>query len=297
MASTTVIAVASHALALLGLALTRPPQPLDPVSVHAPDLVPVTLEATHEPGPVRANASPEPSPTARVEPHVRARAPHRERARSRDPQPIEEPAAPAGAGGELAAASTQDLGSDPISSPAPPASAPADALPPPLVPRPIRAPAAVFGARIDARDGVSPSSGGAQILGAVRAVADKGAPRNGHGTIRVEVDATGAVTRVTSSSPSWGKVARSIQAALAGRRIRVPSGGRGLAITVAVDADVTNVPPLITGEAKAAPCSRVETDQVGRLGRLPDPGCVDWLALLPLTRHRVSVKLVGEQAL
>jgi hypothetical protein len=296
MASTTVVAAALHALALLGLALTRPLHPAVNAPVNAPDLVPVTLEAIHEPGPARGKAPLESSPPARAGSRVRTPAPSRGRAGSRGPRPAD-------AGEERVAGPPRDLGSDPSSIAAPAASAPAasapaaSALPPPLLPLVTPAPSAVFGTLMPSRAGVSPSSGGAQILGAVRAVAQQGAPRNGHGTIRIEVDAAGAVTRVTCSSPSWDRVARSIQASLAGRRLRVPSGARGLAITMAVDADVTRVPPVITGETKATPCSQLESDQVGRSGRLPDPGCVDALGFLPLPRHRVSVKLVAEQAL
>lgn len=317
MASTTVVAVALHALAMLGLTFTRPPLPVADLSVNAPDLVPVTLETIQESGPARVNAPPGPSPPTRGESRVRAPASNRGRAASRGPQPVEEPPLPAEAADEPVSRPARDLGSDASSYTAPPASAPAasawgviapgviapgviappDVLPPPLLPRVTPAPSAVFGTTIPSRDGVSPSSGGAQILGTVRAVAAKGAPRNGHGTIRIDVDAAGAVTRVTCSSPSWDKVARAIQASLAGRRVRVPSGARGLAITMAVAADVTRVPPVLTGEVQAAPCSQIESDKIGRVGRLPDPACTDMLGFLPLPRHRVTVKLLAEQAL
>ena len=310
MASTTVVAVGLHALTLLGLALTRPPVPVADLSVNAPDLVPVTFETIHESGPARVNAPPEPSPPARIESRVRGPASNGGRAASRGPRPVEDPPLLAEAGDELVPGPAQDVGPDPSAYTTPAASvpgistlgiiapgviAPPDVLPPPLLPRVTPAPSAVFGTTIPSRDGVSPSSGGAQILGTVRAVAAKGAPRNGHGTIRIEVDATGAVTRVTCSSPSWEKVARSIQASLAGRRIRVPSGARGLAITMAVEADVTRVPPILTGEVQAAPCSQIESDKIGRVGRVPDPACTDVLGFLPLPRHRVSVKLLAEQ--
>jgi hypothetical protein len=165
------------------------------------------------------------------------------------------------------------------------------------VPRATPAPSAVFGAQSDPPGGTSASSSSALVLSTVRAVAKRDAPQNGYGTIRIEVDATGTITRVTTSIPSWDKALRSIQASLAGRRVRVPSSARGLVITLAVDADTTSAPRVLTGDAKSAPCSTIEKDQVGRITRLPEPGCVDVLALLPLRRHRVTVKLLSEQVL
>lgn len=302
MASATAAAVALHALALLGLSVSRPPPPPDGPSPQAMDLVTVTLDATSEPPSPRAAAPAAPlPPSAGVDTDVRARKPILGRASERAPAVPAEPEPATGATGAVVtgtdpdAFSAPDMGPAPSLTTIPPVSAPPDALPPPLVPRAIPAPSAIFGSQFSANDNAPPASGGAQIIGTVRAVAEQSAPRNGHGTIRVEVDGTGAVVRVTSSSPSWAAAARSLQASLAGRRLRVPSGGRGVILLFSVDAEITKAPPVLTGEAKAAPCSAEKKDQVGRVGGLPEPGCIDVLALLPLPRHRVTVKLAGEQ--
>lgn len=306
-AITTVVAAASHALALIGVFFTRPSHLsgslADPADALA--LVPVTLESPVEPTTPRADAplaSPHPAP---VEPDGRVKALDKRREGSRAPSLTREPASSTVSENGLAAGPTEG-GSEPglsaaSSSPSPPSPSPPsasvtpDLLPPPLAPRAMRAPSAVFGDQIDPLRAAPSSSAGAQLLGSIRALANQGAPQNGRGVIRIEVDATGAVTGVTSSSPSWEKVARSLAASLVNRRVRVPSGKRGLVITYAVDADVTTVPPAITGEVKATPCKLEQTNDVGRYGRLPDPGCIDVLALLPIPRHRVTVKLLGEQ--
>jgi hypothetical protein len=77
----------------------------------------------------------------------------------------------------------------------------------------------------------------------------------------------------------------------------MPVAGRGLVITFFVDADVTAAPRALTGEDEAKPCKPSDSSMVGRAGRLPDPGCIDIFSLIPHPRHRVRVKLIGEQPL
>ncbi|MFT3766025.1 MAG: hypothetical protein QM820_10985 [Minicystis sp.] len=174
-----------------------------------------------------------------------------------------------------------------------------DSLPPPLVPRAIRAPSAVFDGALPRPDTSGGTGAGSQIVGSARAIADTKAPRTGHGTVTIEIDAGGNVTRVGSTSPGWEIFARELQAKLSGRHLRVPSGARGVIVRLAVSADVTKAPAALTGEAKATPCRPPERDrdQAGRADVILNVGCLDWNALVPLPRHRISVSLAGEQAL
>jgi hypothetical protein len=302
MASATVAAVAVHSLALVGLVLTRPPEPSAAIAVNAPELIEVSIEAKGEQAAGRIIAPSEPPLPKNVEPRVRARAPdNRAPDKGRDvsdsPPASSEAASTAGVEEPMAAGPPPDWSFNPGLNIAPPARAPSAAIPPPLVPRATPVPSGVLGPQVDARGNTSAASGSALIISTVRDIANQDVPRNGYGTIRIEVDSAGTVTRVTTTVPSWDKALRSIQASLTGRRVRVPSSARGLVITLAVDAETTSVPRVLTGETKAAPCSKIEKDQAGRLGGLPDPGCVDVMALLPILRRRISVKLLSEQVL
>lgn len=181
---------------------------------------------------------------------------------------------------------------------APPA-AKADTLPPPLLPRAERAPSAVLEAPLAERTANLGLGAGGQVLGIARTVAGAAAPQRGHGTISIETDANGSVTRVGSTSPGWEAFARDLRAKLAGKRLRVPPGARGVIVRLAVNADVTGAPPALTGESKAVPCrpQERERDQAGRIDVVLNVGCQSWQSYVPLPRHRVSVSIAGEQAI
>jgi hypothetical protein len=198
--------------------------------------------------------------------------------------------------GDPSASAPPGAGSSGVAAP----SAPADeALPPPLFPRPLQAPRAVFES-LSGQPYATPGSGaGGQVLGVARAIADADAPRKGRGTISIETDPNGNVTRVRSTSPSWETFAKNLAAKLAGRRLRVPPGAKGVLIRLAVNAEVTTAPAAITGESKAQPCRgpQFERDNAGRQDFRLDMGCQDWSAFTPVERRRVSVSLAGEQTL
>ena len=138
----------------------------------------------------------------------------------------------------------------------------------------------------------------------VRRVAERSAPRQGRATLRVTVDEDGTVSSVVASGAGWEGVAQAIQAALAGRRLRVPAGAHGVVLSFAASATFTRTPPVLTGEARATPMipgvpagMEPPTDDTHRGLHTPpsNMAVVSPLALLPLARHGVTVELVGEQ--
>ncbi|MFO0756663.1 MAG: hypothetical protein U0359_09240 [Byssovorax sp.] len=187
--------------------------------------------------------------------------------------------------------------------PLPAAKAP-DKVPGPLLPLAQRAPAAALAAPLASSNGPSAASAAGQAMVAVRLSAEKAAPARGRGTIKVSVNADGTIAGVTSSGVGWDAVARLIQAALAGRRLRVAPGSGGALITFAVESSTTSAPALLTGDARAEPARAIAdgpmappTDDLhgGYATAAPNMAVIDGRALLPTTRKLVKVQLVGEQ--
>ncbi|APR77615.1 Hypothetical protein A7982_02962 [Minicystis rosea] len=297
------VAVALHLLVLGSLRLARPPLPSTPSAMRAETTIDLAIDPPSDPPASieapRASVSTEASPAT----VARATSP---RSVARKPSAAPQvdgpgqgavpsaagPVAAAEVGGDHAAPSAGDVSASPAAK-----GAKGDALPPPLVPRAVHAPRGVFDA-LTAPHEASPASGAApQLIGLARSVADASAPQRGHGTVRIDIDEGGNVTRVSATSPSWEAYARALQAKLAGRRLRVAPGAHGAVVKLAVDADVTAVPRMLTGEAKAMPCRPMDRDQAGRSDAIPNVGCNDLTALLPIPRHRVNVSIASEQSL
>lgn len=171
--------------------------------------------------------------------------------------------------------------------------------PPPLLPLAIHAPSAVLDAPLAQRGAASGAGASAQVMTAAHAIPDAKAPTTGRGTIKIETDANGLVLRVTTSNLAFGPYASELSAKLNGKRLRVPPGARGVLIQLAVDANTTAVPKLITGEATATPCRNpeYEKDQAGRNDVALNPACNNWQSFMPFSRHRVSVSVITEKAL
>jgi hypothetical protein len=133
------------------------------------------------------------------------------------------------------------------------------------------------------------------VTGSVFAAAEKGAPQKGTGTLSIEVDADGRVTGVTASSPTWARVASEIQVSLAGRKLRVPSGAKGVRVTYAVDADTSRTSNFLKGDPRVlVPCGTKGTDDVGRVDHQANMTCYSPGVRL---RFDVSIRLLGERAL
>jgi hypothetical protein len=283
-----------HGALIGGLWRTRPPP-----EARSPALgeeAPIDVEIARDPPPPTTAEAPSnsPAPAAAAGPVAATAAPKARRARG----PIVAAApASAGEGEPLSQESAGAASAAPAAVTAAASAPPRDALPPPLVPRAIRAPEAVLEAPLAQRNAEAGVDAGAQVIGAARAVADTNAPRNGRGTIEIATDADGNVVRVTSTSPSWESYARDLRAQLGGKRLRVPPGARGVAVRLSVSAEVTSAPKLLTGEEKAKPCRPMDRDQAGRIGAGMEPGCFDWKSPLPVSRRRVSVVIAGVQVL
>jgi hypothetical protein len=73
-------------------------------------------------------------------------------------------------------------------------------------------------------------------------------------------------------------------------------------ITLSLDAEVTRVPPVLTGEARAKPMGMdnahggVEDNHGGFGVGAPNMAVIDPTLLAPLKRRNVKVELVSEQA-
>lgn len=291
------IGVALHASALAGLRLARPPVP-PPAPLAADETLIDLALAPPPPAPPSPLVAPPRQASSPAPAAVAARPRHAARSPAAAPPGSAPVDTPPGTPGAVAAADLADKHAPPGANADDVAAAPrSDSLPPPLVPRAVHAPRAVFDALSAPREGSAGSGAGAQVIGVARSLADATAPRRGHGTVTIDIDAAGGVTRVSSTSPSWDAFARGLQAKLAGRRLRIQPGARGAIVHLAVSADVTSVPRALGGEAKATPCRAPDRDQAGRADAAPNAGCIDLTALLPVPRHRVSVSLAGERAL
>jgi hypothetical protein len=292
---TAPIALVLHALLLAFLVTRRAPLP-EPVVPASSEPIAVELDL----GEAR---SPKAPPLVET-PERAAKAARPERPRRAG---VVRPPAPAstgddggheGAGPGAPAASATGISAPPAAgesavAPAPPA----DALPPPLLPRAVHAPRGVLEAPL-ATTRTSPDwTASAQVMGTVQRLANgAGAPRNAHGTVCVVIDEDGAVSDVTTTSASWTAVAKAIRAALAGRRFRVPKGAHGLFVSFAVDAYETSAPAVLTGEARAEPMLEDEVPQGGSRSHAPPRmAVIDPRALLPIKRHVVKVELLGEE--
>jgi hypothetical protein len=299
---TGAIAVACHALAV-GLMMTRgaprvapqraPDEPIEPIA-------PIAVEIDADPETPRAPSPPE--APARSAPIAVARA--RTRATMMLKAAPESVAEGTGALLTPLGSLTEGL---PGSSPAAPATAVAvpDRLPPPLLPRALHAPAAALGGPLAAPEGQADMSASAQVRATVQRVAEAKGPAQGHGMIRITVDEDGSVSGVVVSGTGWEAAANAIRAALAGRRVHVPTGARGVVISFLADAYVTHTPPVLTGEARAqsmrlaVPAEMAPpTDDEHRGGvALPAPNAavIDPRALLPIPRRVVKLDSLGEQ--
>jgi hypothetical protein len=290
-------AFAIHAAVIAGVWRAQPPGATQAPAARRDDPIDLTVEATPVPVPMPATEAPHAAPAPTIAaPALPLALPRHPRAASAANAPPAEGDGAASPGHDGAGPPGPVAGSGAAVATAAP---PPDALPPPLVPRAVRAPSAVLDEPLAQRAAAAGLGAGAQVIGAARSVADAKAPSRGHGSIDIETDAEGNVVRVTSTSPSWEAFARELQAKLAGKRLRVPPGARGVAVRLAVSADVTSTPALLTGEKKAEPCRRPEhqRDQAGRADVVLDVGCVDWTALVPLPRRRTSVSVAGERSL
>jgi hypothetical protein len=226
------------------------------------------------------------------------------------PRKAKGPLAVAGAGrGDIAAsggagegAGLVPGGSDAPAGSAPPTPVPDRALPPPLLPLAVQAPAAVLMAPLGATQAAAGLTAGAQVVATAQSAADGKGPSRGHGTLRITVEQDGSVSAVSVSGVGWEAAAQAIRAALAGRRLRVPSGARGVVISLALDAAVSYVPAVLTGEARAAAVGfngavgGVEDNHHGFHPGAANMAVINPTALLPLRRRSVKVEILGEQA-
>ncbi len=289
------IALGGHALALLAtrppphapepppVVPSLPPEPFAEIAVEVdpvPEL-PAARLPSEAPAPPPEIASPLPAP-----PHRASMAPGIAKA-----GPGESPSAPGAGGDPLLPVATAALPAVAASITARP-----DALPPPLLPLAVHAPPAVLG-ELAAPEGASPTSASAQVSGTVQRVAQTGGPRQGHGVLRITVGEDGTVTGVSASGTGWDAVASAIRAALAGRRLRVPSGARGVVISFAIDAMVTRAPPVLTGEARAHPSGLGGDAYRGADTGALNMAVIDYRALLPIERRVVKLQALGEEAL
>jgi hypothetical protein len=191
-------------------------------------------------------------------------------------------------------------GSGPPVSEAPSAAAspPRDrALPPPLLPLAVRAPLAALAGPL----GAVPAVGG-EVMVAAQKAAERSGPAQGHGTVRITVEEDGTVSGVMVSGAGWEAAGQGLRAALAGRKLRVAKGAHGAVITLSLNAEVTRVPPVLTGQARAqavgmdAPHGGVEDNHSGFHPGASNMAVIDPTLLAPLKRRNVRVELVSEQA-
>jgi hypothetical protein len=308
-------ALALHACTLGGLHLRKaPPAPVPPLApdVRADLVFEIVLDAPPAPPPALVDppSAADPSSAAEERAAPRAVAPRAATPMSppREAQLAAAPGPGAGAPGDtpgdasgalVAAPPGGAARGDALAAASLTAKPRSDSLPPPLVPRALHAPSAVFESPLLQPAAPSAVSAGGQVLGAARAVADTSAPRQGRGTISIETDGEGVVLRVSSSSPSWERFARDLGVKLSRRRLAARPGGHGTLVRLAVQAEVSTAPAILTGEAKAQPCRAPEheRDQVGRADVVLNVGCNDWKAFLPVERRRVSVTVAEERAL
>jgi hypothetical protein len=298
------VAGAGHACALLIVA-TRPP----PIAASPPppeEVVPILVDIFTD-APALLPPVPQTPPEAVAAPAAVAAAPAATASaqrRAQGPAALAgegrgDTAPPAGAGEGVGLASTAPdapAGSAPLNA------VPDRALPPPLLPLAVQAPAAVLVAPLGAAQAAAGLTAGAQVVATAQRAADGKGPARGHGTLRITVEQDGSVSGVVVSGVGWEAAAQAIRAALAGRRLRVPSGARGVVISLALDAAVTRVPPVISGEARAAgvgfdaAVGGVEDNHRGFHPGASNMAVIDPTALAPLRRRSVKVELLGEQA-
>jgi hypothetical protein len=301
----------TSALAFLGHALVLSPAFV--MTTGAPPAAPSPAAAGAPPDTLDIEWSAPPEPTPPAEP-LDAPAARPGAGLPRRPAPATRvAAAPAGGLGALAGpAGDGPVGDAPGLEQAPGASPSAavtstalpDGLPPPLMPRAVRAPRGVLEIPLATRQGQTGTSASAQLMATVQRSADAGGPPGGRGTIRVVIDADGSVSSVTATGVGWEEAARRIRAALGGRRLTVPKGARGLVVSFAAEARVTRAPAVLTGEARAQPAragtpewAAPPTDDNHRGAAVPPPNMavIDALALVPLPRRVVTVVLLGEE--
>ena len=93
---------------------------------------------------------------------------------------------------------------------------------------------------LHARDQALGLMHGGAVVGAAHDAAFASYAHDGRAVIEVDLDANGNATgahvlSVSSDASAWADVARAIAEALRARRISLPTGARGLVVTVAVD--------------------------------------------------------------
>lgn len=307
---TSVIAAAFHGLAAVLLATRPAPRhpppaaPDEPIAAFDVELDTAAAATARAPEPPEPGEAPAIGAAARPFPEPRAPLhPPAARARETSAEPIVEGGdGHPGAGTVDAPGSGERQGSSPAA--AATASVTPDSLPPPLLPRALHAPAAALGGPLAALESQTGTSASAQVRATVQRLAETSGPTQGHGTIRITVEEDGSVSSVVASGTGWEAAAQAIRAALAGRRLRVPKGARGVTISFAADALKTRVPPVLTGEARADPVgfggggkTSAPTDDEHR-GFHPAPpnmAVINPLALLPIPRRVVKVELLGEE--
>jgi hypothetical protein len=143
------------------------------------------------------------------------------------------------------------------------------------------------------------------MMATAQRVAEASGPAQGHGTIRITVEEDGSVSSVVASGTGWEAAAKALRAALTGRRFHVPKGARGVVISFAVDARVTRVPPVLTGEARAqqqgiaadgwVPPPTDDEHRGGFHPAAPKMAVINPFALLPIPRRVVKLDALGEQ--
>jgi hypothetical protein len=305
MQAAAAIALASHALMLAMVAITRPTRLVTSSPSRDRDEVIIPIDVIEETSPPPAPAVTSVRSSAiRARPAARARATTVPRVASSEDGPIpprldaaSEAAIEGTPGGDGANASGEGKGSAAGSGDANgtgSATAARDSLPPPLAPRAMPVPRGVFDDK-SAQDSKRAISASSAVTASVIGAAETKAPQHGRGTIRIEISAGGEVTSVTSTSPSWDAVARAIAKSLAGRKLRVPAG-KGVVVTFAVEADATKASNYLKGDPRVlVPCGTVDRDSVGRLD-VPQPNvtCV-YPGVGPRLRADVSIKLLGER--
>lgn len=296
------IALASHALVLTIVALTRPAP--KPASAVPSDEEIVAIDAVVD-EPARKEEARGDTEGSSVGVREEAARPEAARARRRRGPVVAKAVGgeregeegggegdAEGAGEGKASGSGDGAGAE-AKQDAPAAATRSDTLPAPLVPRVNPAPSAVFDVQPVEQGRAAAVSLGSAIQASVTGGAEAKAPQHGHGEIRVEVGADGAVLGVTATSPSWGDAARAIAQRLVGRKLRVPEGAKSVTVTYKVDADATNPKNYLQGDPRVlVPCGTIDKDTAGRMDWQPNVMCA-----APGVRLRfdVSIKLIGEE--
>jgi len=290
---TAAIALGLHALGL-AFFTTAPPPRVAPAPPPAPLLIEIDwTEDTPPPEPLKPAPAPPVTSSPAPAPKAKGRA-----ARAKEPI-VTVTGASEAPSSEPGPNTSEPIAAPPIVTGEGPAKAPPAPVPPPLLPRPLPASRAALGPLLDAGKTKTGLSATAQVVATVHRVAQStDAPRVGHGILRIRVDERGAVSGISSTSPSWEKAARALLAALTGKKLHVPPGARGVVISFTVDAKITNVPAALTGDVKPTPID-LGDDMRGSSpsDKPPTTAVINPAAWLPVERRVLHVELLGEESL